>query len=63
MDLDSDLLGFEKMPSNCLMEEKQRKGLKILSQIRLYLLNHNLQDFLKKKTVVLWLKLEQIMHD
>lgn len=39
MDLDETLLGFEKMPSSWMTEEKKRKDHKALSHIRLHLSN------------------------
>ena len=61
MDLGDALLGFEKMPSLWLKEDKERKDRKAMSQIHLHLSNQILQDVLKEKSAAgLWLKLEQL---
>ena len=61
MDLKDALLGFEKMPSSWMDEDKRRKDRKALSQILLHLSNQILQDVLKETTVVaLWLKLKSL---
>lgn len=61
MNLDDVLLGFDRMPANLSMEEKQRKDRKALAQIQLHLSNNLLEDVLKEKTVAaLWLKLKQL---
>ncbi|PHU22059.1 F-box/LRR-repeat protein 17 [Capsicum chinense] len=61
MDLDDALLGFEKMPSSWMDEDKRHKDWKALSQIHFHLSNQILQDVLKETTVVaLWLKLESL---
>ncbi|KAF3643363.1 hypothetical protein FXO38_20632 [Capsicum annuum] len=61
IDLDDALLGFEKMPSSRMDEDKRCKDQKALSQIHLYLSNQILQDVLKETTVAtLWLKLESL---
>lgn len=58
MDLDDALLGFEKVLSSWMKEEKKRKDRKALSQIHFHLSNQILQDVLKEKMVAaLWLKL------
>ncbi|KAF3663559.1 hypothetical protein FXO38_10576 [Capsicum annuum] len=61
IDLDDALLGFDKMPSSWMDEDKRHKDQKVLSQIHLHLSNQILQVILKEITAaVLWLKLELI---
>ena len=50
IDLDDALLGFEKMPSSWMDEDKRRKDRKALSQIYLHLSNQILQDIFKDTT-------------
>ena len=59
MDLDDELLRFDKMLSSWTPVEKQHKDRNTLSQIHLHLSNQILQDVLKEKiAATLWLKLE-----
>lgn len=57
MNLDETLLRFYKMSTPQMVEEKQRKDRKILSQIYLHFLNNIFYKALNEKmTTALWLQ-------